>query len=235
MGRARDHRLQIRQGADGGARRREPHALPRLPGRELQALRLRRLGGDGGGRRRALRAAGRHHQPERIRARQFDRGGDLGRGRRPRDAGRRGDRRDRGQFRQDLVHRRVPRILALWPRPALRPRHAVPAQGAARPCAATAAREGRAPKRPRSPSRKAPTHDRRRRPRPHLIAALSRRDQRLVRRLQGAARSVAGARARRNARDHRSQRRRQDDDDGRHHRQDAPRRGRCDVRRKITI
>ena len=88
-----DRRLEIRQGADGGARRREPDALPRLPGRELQALRLRRLGGDGRRRRRALRAAGRHHQPERICARQFDRGGDLGRSRRPRHPGRRGDRR----------------------------------------------------------------------------------------------------------------------------------------------
>ena len=66
---ARDHRLQIRQGADRGARRREPDALPRLSGRELQAVRLRRLGHDRRNRRRALRAAGRHHQPERIRAR----------------------------------------------------------------------------------------------------------------------------------------------------------------------
>ena len=44
-------------------------ALPRLPRRKLQALRLRRLGDDGRHRRRALRAAGRHHQPFRIRAR----------------------------------------------------------------------------------------------------------------------------------------------------------------------
>jgi hypothetical protein len=32
-------------GAGGGARRREPHALPRLPGRGLQAVRLRPVGG----------------------------------------------------------------------------------------------------------------------------------------------------------------------------------------------
>ena len=58
------------------------------------------------------------------------------------------------------------------------------------------------------------------------FAALSRRRQRLLRRLQGAARPVAGAGAGRDARDHRPERRRQDDDDGRHHRQDAARRGR---------
>ncbi len=58
------------------------------------------------------------------------------------------------------------------------------------------------------------------------FAALSRRRQRLLRRLQGAARPVAGAGAGRDARDHRPQRRGQDDDDGRHHRQDAARRGR---------
>ncbi len=66
---ARDRRLEVRQGADRGARRRKPHALPRLPARELQAVRLGALGGDGRHRRRAVRAAGRHHQPERVRAR----------------------------------------------------------------------------------------------------------------------------------------------------------------------
>ena len=78
--------LALRQGADGGARRREPHAVPRLPRRGLQALRLRAVGGDGGHRRRALRAAGRHHQSQRVRARQLDRGGAVGRRRRPRHA-----------------------------------------------------------------------------------------------------------------------------------------------------
>ena len=128
-GLARDHRLEIWQGADGRARRGEPHALPRLSGRELQAVRLRRFGNHRGHRRRALCAAGRHHQSERIRARELDRSGDLGRGRRPRHADRRGDRRHRGQLRQDLFHRRLPRILALRPRPPVRPDHAVPAQG----------------------------------------------------------------------------------------------------------
>ena len=97
-------RVEIRQGAGRRARRREPHALPRLPGRELQARRLRRLRRHGRHRRRALRAAGRHHQSRRIRARQLDRGGHLGGGRRPRHA-RRADRRRRArQLRQDLVH-----------------------------------------------------------------------------------------------------------------------------------
>ena len=129
---ARDHRLEIWQGADGGARRRKPHALPRLSGRELQAVRLRRLGDHRRRRRRALCAASRHHQPQRIRARKLDRSGDLGCGRRPRNADRRGDRRNRRQLRQDLFHRRLPRILALRSRPAVRPDHPVPAQGHAR-------------------------------------------------------------------------------------------------------
>ena len=60
---------------------------------------------------------------------------------------------------------------------------------------------------------------------PHLLAALSRRRPGLVRRLQGAARPLAGARARRDARHHRPERRRQDHHDGRHHRQDPARRG----------
>ena len=66
--------LQGRQGADRRARRREPHALPRLPGRELQDLRVHAVGLHGRRRRRALRAAGRHHQSERVRARQLHRG-----------------------------------------------------------------------------------------------------------------------------------------------------------------
>ena len=61
-------RLAARQGADLDPRRGEPGAFPRLPGRVLQAVRLRRLGGDGGDRRRALRAAGGHHQSLRVRA-----------------------------------------------------------------------------------------------------------------------------------------------------------------------
>ena len=70
-------------------RRREPDAVPRLPGRALQAVAVRDVGGHRRHRRRALRAAGRHHQPRRVRADQLDRGGDLGRGRRPRHALRR--------------------------------------------------------------------------------------------------------------------------------------------------
>ena len=57
-------------------------------------------------------------------------------------------------------------------------------------------------------------------------AALSRRRQRLLRRLPRAQQSLARRRARRDARHHRPQRRRQDHHDGHHHRQDAARRGR---------
>ena len=114
----------------------------------------------------------------------FDRGGDLGRGRRPRHAGRRGARRDRGQFRQDLFHRRVPRILALWPRRAVRARHAVPAQGPARPRAQRHASRSRARSSPSMRSRKAPSHDAAEPTiQAHPDAALSRRGQRVVRRL----------------------------------------------------
>jgi urea ABC transporter ATP-binding protein UrtD len=110
----RSHRrLALRQGVDRGARRREPHALPRLQGRRLQALRLRPVGGYVGCRRCALRAAGRHHQSQRVCARQFDRGRALGGGRRPRHLDRSGDRRLPGQLRQDLAHRRAARILAV--------------------------------------------------------------------------------------------------------------------------
>ena len=99
----RHHHVEVRQGADRHPRRRSAHAIPRLPRGILQALRVHAVGLHGRRRRRALRAAGRHHQSERVRARQFHRGGDLGRGRRPRHAHRRGDRRGRGQLRQDVI------------------------------------------------------------------------------------------------------------------------------------
>ena len=112
-----DRRLALRQGAGRDPRRREPDAVPRLPGRELQARGVDAVGLHGGRRRRALRAAGRHHQSRRIRARELDRGGDLGRGRRTRHAGRADRRRDRRQLRQDLVHhRRARAVLAVRPR-----------------------------------------------------------------------------------------------------------------------
>ena len=99
--------LETRQGADRGARRRIPHAVPRLPRRILQAVRVHAVGLHGRRCRRALCAAGRHHQSRRIRAGQFDRGGDLGRGRRPRHADRRGARRRRRQLRQNRTSPRV--------------------------------------------------------------------------------------------------------------------------------
>ncbi len=120
--------VEVRQGAGRDPRCRVAHALPRLPGRELQAVRLDAVGLHGGRRRRALRAAGRHHQSERIRTRQFDRGGDLGRGRRPRHADRRGAGRDPGQLCQDHLHQRHARaLLAVPARRLVRRRHAVPA------------------------------------------------------------------------------------------------------------
>ena len=60
--------LEARHGAGVDPRRGGAHALPRLPGRELQAVRVRALGLHGGRCRCALCAAGRHHQSERIRA-----------------------------------------------------------------------------------------------------------------------------------------------------------------------
>src|SRR6202022_3906891 len=62
-------------------------------------------------------------------------------------------------------------------------------------------------------------HERHGHPR-HPRAALSRRRARLVRRLSRHQQSVADARPRRDACDHRPERRRQDHDDGHHHRQD---------------
>ena len=57
-----DRHVEVRQDTDRRARRRKPHALPRLARGEREAVRLHRVGGDGRHRRRALRAAGRHHQ-----------------------------------------------------------------------------------------------------------------------------------------------------------------------------
>ena len=117
---------------------------------------------------------------------QFDRGRDLGRGRRARHAGRRGARRGRGQFRQDLFHRRLPGILALWPRRAVRAGDPVPAQGHDRPhqVSPQRARRRAGDRPPRSQSRRA-RNDPWRRPKSqaHQHAALSRRRQRFLRRL----------------------------------------------------
>ena len=128
--------LQGRQGADRRARRGEPHALPRLPRRELQDLRVHAVGLHGGGRRRALRAAGRHHQSERVRARQLHRVRDLGRRRRPRHADRRRARRGARQLRQDHVHDRLARaLLAVRAGRHVRAGHDLPAEGRAGPAA----------------------------------------------------------------------------------------------------
>ena len=159
----RHRRLALRQGADRGARRRKPHALPRLSGRGLQALRLRAVGGHGGHRGRALRAAGRHHQSQRVLAGQLDRGRALGRRRRPRHADRAGDRRLHRQLRQDLAHRRAAGGLAVRAGRALHRGDAVPAQGRDRPVGsvqepdrASARRGPRHEGRPTSPMRAPP-------------------------------------------------------------------------------
>jgi urea ABC transporter permease protein UrtC len=80
--------------------------------------------------RRAVRAAGGHHQPVRDVARQLHRNRHLGGRRRARHADRADHRRLRGQSGQELVHRQLPRILAVLPRPAVHRRHA---DAAARP------------------------------------------------------------------------------------------------------
>ncbi len=110
---AGDHRVEIRQGAGGGARRREPDPVPGLPGGALQALRLRGLGDAGGARGRALRAAGRHHQPQRVLAGQLDRDRDLGGAGRARHPGGGGaGRADRGGG-EELADGGLPRRLAV--------------------------------------------------------------------------------------------------------------------------
>ena len=217
---------EARQGAGRGARRREPHALPRVPRRALQAHGLHRLGHARRAGGRALRAAGRHHQSGRVRARQFHRGGDLGRGRRARHAGRRDPRRPRGECGQDLVHRRPAGVwlfalgglfvfvTLFMPKGIL---------GTAEEWCGTAAAQVHAATR-----RRCHAHARRSRcdDRPHHAdPALSRQCHRLVRRLPGAECPVARRRPRGDARHHRPERRRQDDHDGRHHRQDATERG----------
>ena len=153
--RAGGRALQGRQGADRHARRREPHALPRLPRRELQDLRVHAVGLHGRRRRRALRAAGRHHQPERVRARQLHRVRDLGRGRRPRHAGRRGARRRARQLRQDHLHDRPARaLLAVRAGRAVRAGHDLPAEGHPRACCRSSDARPRAPTAPRPPARR---------------------------------------------------------------------------------
>ena len=172
---------------------------------------------------------------------QFDRSRDLGRGRRPRHADRRGARRLRGQLRQDLFHlRRSGALLAVH---AGRPVHRHHLADAARHhrhlqqlARATAPRKKtrrcRTPRRTRRSRAHDRFHDRIQdrhadrcdnRQADHVRAALSRRHQRVVRRLQGAQRIVVRRRAGRDARHHRTERRRQDHHDGRDHRQDAAR------------
>ena len=130
---ALDRQQQVRPRADRDPRPGVAADVPRLPHDLLQAGHLDARRDPQRHRRRALRAAGRHHQPERDEPGELDRDRDLGRGRRARHAVRADPRRVRGQRRQELVHGRLPRVLAVLPRAGVRPRDAVPAERTARP------------------------------------------------------------------------------------------------------
>ena len=139
-------------------------------------------------------------------------------------------------FGKTYLHRRLPRILAVRPRRALRPRHPVPAQGHPRACSTSSPAGARAPA--RRPSARS-------RPRSRSPACAEQADDRRTaltnsllylddvrvsfdgyKALRGLSLTLAAGR---DARHHRPQRRRQDHDDGRHHRQDAARRGRRSI------
>ena len=77
---------QVRPGAAGDPRCREPRHVHRLRPAQVQARHLDALGRDVRHRRRALRAAGGHHQPERDDAGGLDRDRDLDGGRGQGDA-----------------------------------------------------------------------------------------------------------------------------------------------------
>ena len=134
--------LEVRAGAGGDPRRREPGDVHRLPAAQLQALRLDPVGGAVRARRCTLRAAGRHHQPVRDDAGELDRDRDLGRGRRARHADRAGGRRRDRQSGEELLHRHFPGVLAVLPRLPVHRRHPVPAAGRGR-AVPPAARQGR--------------------------------------------------------------------------------------------
>ena len=234
-------RVAPRQGADLDPRRGEPGAFPRLPGRVLQAVRLRRLGGDGGDRRRALRAAGRHHQSLRVRARQLHRDRHLGGDRRARHPARRHPRRGPGQLPEDLVHRRHPGAVAVRAGRPVHRRRRCSCRRASSACSiglpATAAENvGRGRwRRCRRGSRRNDDLDPTSPARPSGTARhhpLPGRRLGQLRRLQGAERSEPLRESRRPAGDHRPERRRQDDDDGRGHRQDQARRRRGLLQRR---
>ena len=143
----------LRQNPDRRARHRKPHPLPRLPAGILQAGRLGAVRDHGRHRRRPLCPAGRHHQSQRVRARQLHRGSDLGRRRRSRHAGRRHPRRDPGQLRQDLVHRRAAGNLAVSRSARCSSSSRCSCRAASWACSARARARSRNPKHPPSPPR----------------------------------------------------------------------------------
>ena len=128
--------LARRACADRGARCREPHALPGLPGGALQAGRVRAVGRADRHRRGAVRAAGGHHQSGRIRAAQFHRDGGVGGAWRARHAVRRGAGRRRGQLPEDRADRRAAGGVAVLPGRAVHAGDGGPAAGTGRPARA---------------------------------------------------------------------------------------------------
>jgi len=149
-----------------------------------------------------------------------------GRGRRPSTLIGGDHRRDRGQSRQDSIHQRPARALAVRAGRALHlgdvscPRASPPWNVKAfahvhlkRPVAAPHNRQQRRRWNERGVCTPALAPG---------FAALSRRHLRQLRRLQGVERLVAGVAPGEDAGRHRPQRRRQDHDDGRHHRKTRP-------------
>ena len=125
--RPRHRPVTLRSGTDSDARCREPHALPRLPARKLQARRLGHLRPDGRYRRCPLRPSGRDHQPKRVLARELHRSRDLGGDRRPRHARGRDPWRDAGEFCQDGLDRNIAGSVAVRARRTVHPGHALSA------------------------------------------------------------------------------------------------------------
>jgi hypothetical protein len=130
--------LEVRPRPDGDPRRRVAGHVHRLQPAVVQALRMDAVGGPLRHRRGALRAAGGNHQSVGDVGRQLDRDRHLGCGRWPWNADRAGDRRLPGQSCEELVHRQLPRVLAVLPRHTVHRRHPLPAAGCGRPLAAAA-------------------------------------------------------------------------------------------------
>jgi hypothetical protein len=126
---ARHRAQQVRPGAAGHPRCREPRHVQRLQPGGLQAEHLDALGRDVRRGRRAVRAAGGHHQPRRDEPGGQHRDRHLGGRGRARHADRPHRRRLLRQRRQELVHRGLSGVLAVLPGRAVHRGDAVPAEG----------------------------------------------------------------------------------------------------------